>query len=100
MAMEVHDTFGRDMDCFIRESAHLFQDKCSKNHLSLSFCTQFLGQHVNIAFQHALACAIKRKIALTNNVYSRPPITIRFHDLHAGNIKGVVGEITSYHKKD
>jgi hypothetical protein len=30
---------------------------------------------------------------------SRPPITIKSHDLHASDIKEVVGEITSYHKK-
>jgi len=29
---------------------------------------------------------------------SRPPIIIRFQDLHAGDIKGVVGEIAPYHK--
>ncbi len=31
---------------------------------------------------------------------SRPPITIRFHGLHVGDIRGVVGEIVSYHKRD
>jgi hypothetical protein len=31
---------------------------------------------------------------------SKPPITIRFHDLHAGNIREAVGEITSYHERD
>ncbi len=30
----------------------------------------------------------------------RPPITIRSHHLHVNNIKGVVGEVTSYHKRD
>ncbi len=30
----------------------------------------------------------------------RPPITIRSHDLHAGNFRGVVGEIISYHEWD
>jgi hypothetical protein len=29
-----------------------------------------------------------------------PPITIRYHDLHANDIRRVVGEISSYHKKD
>jgi hypothetical protein len=31
---------------------------------------------------------------------SRPPITIRFQDLHASDIKRVVGEIVSYHEND
>ncbi len=38
MAMDVHDTPEHDMDRFIRECAHLFHDKRSRNHLSLSFC--------------------------------------------------------------
>ncbi len=49
---------------------------------------------------HALTYAIKRKIALVGDVCSRPPITIRSHDLHPDNIRRVVGEIISYHKKD
>jgi hypothetical protein len=27
MAMEVHDALGHDMDCFIKECAHLFNDR-------------------------------------------------------------------------
>jgi hypothetical protein len=87
------------MDHFIRECACLFQNKCSKSHLSLSFCIHFFRQHVNITFQHALTYAIKRKITLTCDAYSRPPITIRFHNLHASDIKGAMGEIASYHNK-
>jgi antirestriction protein len=34
MAMEVHNTPEHDMDCFIRECAHLFHNKQSKGHLS------------------------------------------------------------------
>jgi hypothetical protein len=30
----------------------------------------------------------------------RPHISIKSHDLHAGDIRGVVSEITSYHEKD
>ncbi len=30
---------------------------------------------------------------------SRPPTTIKFHNLHAGDIKGAVVEIASYHEK-
>jgi hypothetical protein len=49
-AMEVHATPERDMDHFIREFVHLFHDKQSKGHLSLSFCIQFFKQHVSIVF--------------------------------------------------
>ncbi len=34
---------------------------------------------------------------MAKNVCSRPPITIRSHDLHAGDVKRGVGEIASYH---
>jgi hypothetical protein len=100
MAMEVHNTLGQNMDNFIRESAHIFQDRCSRGHLSLFFCIHFLRQRVSISFQHALTSAIKRKIALKGDACSRPPITIRFHNLHVGDIKRAVNEIASYHKKD
>jgi hypothetical protein len=36
---------------------------------------------------------------LAGDVCSKPPITIRFHDLHASDIKGAMGEITSYHER-
>jgi hypothetical protein len=88
MAMEVHGALGHDMDRFIRECACLFHDKPSGGHLSLSFCIQFFRQHVNIAFQCALASTIERKIVLASDVCSRPPNTIRFHDLHVGDIRG------------
>jgi hypothetical protein len=39
-------------------------------------------------------------VALTGDVCFRPPITMGFHDLHAGDIRGVMGEIVSYHEKD
>ncbi len=38
MVIEVHSTFECDMDHFIRECAHLFHNRRSGNHLSLSFC--------------------------------------------------------------
>jgi hypothetical protein len=60
----------------------------------LSFYIQFFGQHVCIIFLHALASTIKRKIALVGDAYCRPPIIIRFHDLHVSNFKKVVCEIT------
>jgi hypothetical protein len=100
VAMEVHGAPNYDMDPFIRECAYLFHDKQSRGHLSLSFYIQFLKQCVNIVFQHVLAFAIERKIALANDVYSRPPTIIRSHNLHVGDIKGAVGEIVSYHEKD
>jgi hypothetical protein len=40
------------------------------------------------------------KIALMGDVCSRPPITIKSHNLHVGDIKIAMGEITSYHEKD
>jgi hypothetical protein len=38
--------------------------------------------------------------ALASDACSRPPITIRFHDLHVGNIRKAMGEIASYHERD
>ncbi len=100
MAMEVHNTPRCDMDRFIKECAYLFHDKRSGGHLYLSFNIQFSRQHVNISFQCALTSTIERKIVLANDVCSRALITIRFHDLHASDIIGVMGEIISYHDKD
>jgi hypothetical protein len=37
---------------------------------------------------------------LARNVCSRLPITMKSHDLHLGDIRRVVGEITSYHEND
>ncbi len=37
---------------------------------------------------------------LAGDVCSRPPITIRFHDLRVGDIRRVVGEISYYHERD
>jgi hypothetical protein len=37
---------------------------------------------------------------LTSDACFRPFIIIRFHDLHACDIRRVVGEIASYHKRD
>jgi hypothetical protein len=87
MAMEVHNALGHDMDHFTKECVCLFHNKRSKGHLSLSFCIQIFRQCVNIALQCALASTIERKIVLINDIYSRSPIIIRFHDLYAGNIK-------------
>jgi hypothetical protein len=100
MAMEVHGASGCDMDHFIKECVRLFHDRRSIGHLFLSFCIQFFKQFVSIAFQHVLAFAIENKIALVGNACFRPPIIIRFHDLHANNIIRVMGKIASYHEKD
>jgi hypothetical protein len=100
MAMEVHGTPRRDMDCFIKKCVRLFHYRQLKSHLSLFFCIQFFKQHVSIAFQCVLIFAIERKIALVGDACSRPPITIKSHDLHAGDIKGAMGETSSYHKRD
>jgi hypothetical protein len=64
MAMEVHGALGDDMDRFIKECVHLFHDRQSGGHLSLSLCIQFFKQVVSIALQRALASTIERKIAL------------------------------------
>jgi hypothetical protein len=37
---------------------------------------------------------------MMGDVCSRPPITIRSHKLHASNIRGAMGEIASYHKRN
>ncbi len=100
MAMEVHGALGHDMDHFIKDYVRLFHNKQLGGHLSLPFCFQFFKQHVNIALQCALAFVIERKITLVGDVCSKPPIMIRSHNLHVGNIKRAMGEITSYHKKD
>jgi hypothetical protein len=62
------------------------------------FCIQFFKQCVSIILQCALTFAVKRKIVLVGDACFRPPIIIRFHDLHASDIRGTMGEITSYHK--
>jgi hypothetical protein len=66
----------------------------------VAFCIQFFKQRVNIILQHALAFAIKRKIALAGDACSRPPIIIKSHDLHACDIRRAMGETTSYHERD
>ncbi len=100
MAMEVHGALEHNMGRFIKDYVRLFHDKQLGGRLSLSFCFQFFKQRVNIALRCALAFVIERKITLVGNVCSKPPITIRSHDLHVGNIRGAMGEIASYHKKD
>ncbi len=57
-------------------------------------------QCVSITFQCALVSIINRKIALMSEACSKPPIIIKFYDLHVNNIKRVVSEITSYHGRE
>ncbi len=66
----------------------------------MSFAFNFSKQLVSIVLQHALASAIERKITLAGDACSRPPIAIKFHDLHASDLKGAVGEIASYHERE
>jgi hypothetical protein len=62
--------------------------------------TFIFRQHINIALQHALASIIERKIVLAGDACFRPPIIIRYHNLHACKIRGAMGEIASYHERD
>jgi len=80
MAMEVHDARRCDMDHFIMKCARLFHDRLLKDHQLLYFCICFFKQCLSIGFQCALTFAIKRKIVLVGDAYSKPPITIRPHD--------------------
>jgi hypothetical protein len=67
MALELHNTLGHDMDCFIKECAYLFHNRLLGGHSSLAFHIQFFKQHVDIILQCALTSAIKRKIALVGD---------------------------------
>ncbi len=99
MVMEVHGKPRCDMECFIRE--RLFFSMINDREV-ICFCLfafEFFKQHVNIVLQHVLAFAIEMNIALVGDTCSRPPITVRSHDLHVSDIIGVMGEITSYHKR-
>jgi hypothetical protein len=49
--------------------------------------------------QRALTSTIENKIALVGDVYSKPPIINISYDLHIDNIRGVVGDIVSYHER-
>jgi len=62
------------MDHFIKECARFFHDRQLGGHLS--FFIKFFRQCVSIVFQCVLASAIERKITLTSDACSRPPITI------------------------
>ncbi len=64
----------------------------------MSFCIQFFKQRVSISLKCDLAYVIREKIVLANDVYCRPFIIIKYHDLHANDIRGDVGEIISYHE--
>jgi len=100
MTMEVHDTPRCDMNHFIRECVCLFHNRWSGGHSFVSFHNQFFKQRVNIVLQHVLTFAIEKKITLACDAFFRPPTTIKSHDLHASDIRGAMGEIASYHKRD
>ncbi len=57
------------------------------------FYIQFFKQCVSITFECALTFVIKRKVVLVGDACFKPCITIRSHNLHVGNIRGVMGEI-------
>jgi hypothetical protein len=42
----------------------------------------------------------KEEIVLVGDACCRPPITSQSHNLHAGEIRGAMGEIVSYHESD
>ncbi len=56
----------------------------------------FVRQHVNIAFQNALASFMKKKIVSMGDACFRSLIIIKSHDLHTDDIKRVVGDIASW----
>jgi hypothetical protein len=64
------------------------------------FCIQFFKQRVSIVLQRVLAFAIERNIVFASDACSRPPTTIKSHDLHVGDIRGNVGEIASYDERN
>jgi hypothetical protein len=66
----------------------------------LSFYIQIFRRYVSIALQRDLVFTIERKIVLVRNACSRPPINIRTQSLHVDDIRGVMGEIPSYHERD
>jgi hypothetical protein len=63
------------------------------------FAFNFLGSMLVFSLM-CLTYTIEKKIVLMKDDCFRPPITIKSHNLHEGNIRRVVGEITSYHKRD
>jgi hypothetical protein len=90
MAMEIYNVIECDIDHFIKECAHLFHNKQSKVHLSLSFCIEIFKQHISIILQHVLTSIIKKKVVLVGDVCSKLPINVRFHNLHASKTRRVV----------
>jgi len=71
--------------------------------IKISFILIFLHsifQRISIALQCVLAFVIKKKIVLVGDVYFKPFITFRSHNLHENNIKTIVDEKTSYHERD
>jgi hypothetical protein len=50
LAMEVHNTLGRDMDCFIKECARLFHDRQLKGHYPCFFAFNFSSNMLILLF--------------------------------------------------
>ncbi len=84
---------------WIVSSENVFVCSMINNHKLIYPCL-FAFSFSNNALQHALSSNTTRKIALARNTCSKPPIFIKSCNLHVGNIRGAVGEIASYHKKD
>jgi len=99
MVMEMHNVPGHDMDRFIMEMPIFSMIDDRKVIYLYFFAFNFSSNMLNF-FQCALAFAIERKITLVGDICFRPPIVIRVQDLHLGDIRRVVDEITSYHNKD
>jgi hypothetical protein len=64
------------------------------------FLFNFLDNILVFFLSMLKAFVIERKIVLAVDACFRPPIIIRSHDLHVGDIKRAMGEITSYHERD
>jgi hypothetical protein len=55
----------------------------------VSFAFNFLGSVLVLFFNMLFSLSYEEKIVLTGDACSKPPITIRFHDFHAGDITEV-----------
>ncbi len=86
MAMEVHNMFRHDMDCFIRECVHLFHDKQSRGYLSLSLLHLIFQAMCQYCFSACFNLCYRKKDCIGGRYFSKPPMTIRSHDLYESNI--------------
>jgi hypothetical protein len=67
---------------------------------AFNFSSNMFGANYPHDGVRALTSAIERKIMLAGDACSKPLNTIRSHNLHVDDIRGAVGEITSYHERD